>query len=50
MHSAPVEIVERLGAAIQLLLIERRGILEHSAGISLRNDLRIEAGHALAEG
>src|SRR5664280_909617 len=33
MHSAPVEIVERLGAAIQLLLIERRSLLEHCAGI-----------------
>ena len=50
MHSAPVEIVERLGATIQLLLIERRGILKHSAGISFRSDLRIEAGYALAEG
>ena len=50
MHSAPVEIVDRLGAAIQLLLIERRGLLEHSAGISFRSDLRIETGQALAEG
>ena len=31
MHSAPVEIIERLGTAIQLLLIERRGLLEHSS-------------------
>jgi len=50
MHSAPVEIVEHLGEKTQLLLIERRGLLEHSAGISFRSDLRIEAGQALAEG
>ena len=50
MHSAPVEIVERLGATIQLLLIERCGLLEHSAGISFWSDLRIETSQTLAEG
>jgi hypothetical protein len=50
MHSAPVEIVERPGITIQLLPIERRGLLEHSARISFRSDLRIEAGEALQEG
>ena len=49
MHSAPVEIVERLGVVIQLLLIESRGLLEHRAGIGFRSGLRIEAGQALAE-
>jgi len=50
MHSAPVEIVERLGATIQLLLIERCGLLEYDARISFLSDLRIEAGQTLAEG
>jgi len=49
MHSSPVEITDRFGAKIQLLLIEGRDPLEQSAGISLRNDLGIEASQALAE-
>lgn len=50
MHSAPVEIAECLGTTIQLLLIERRGLLKHSAGISFRSNLRFETSQALAEG
>lgn len=49
MHSSPVEITDRFGAVIQLLLIVGRGLLEQSAGISFRNDLGIEASQALAE-
>lgn len=49
MHSSPVEITDRFGAEIQLLLIEGRDPLEQSAGISFRNDLGIEAIQALAE-
>ena len=49
MHSAPPEITDRIGALIQLLLIERRGLFEHSAGINFRV-ISIETSQALAEG
>ena len=50
MHAAPLEIADRIGAVIQLLLIEIRSLLEHSGDISFRSDLRIKTSQALAEG
>jgi len=50
MHSALLEIARRFGAVIQLLLIERRGLLEHEVGTSFWSDLAIEASQAVLEG
>ena len=50
MHSTPLEITHRIGAVIQLLLIERRGLFEHSAGTSFWSEPGIETSQALAEG
>jgi len=50
MHSGPLEITHRIGALIQLLLIERSGLFEQSAGTSFRNDLWIKTRQALVEG
>ena len=47
-QSAPVEIVARLGIAIQLLLIEGGSLLQHRGEVRLRGDPRIQAGKALA--
>lgn len=50
VQSALLQIVPRLGVAIELLLIEGGGLLEHSSRVSGRSALLLEVSEALAEG
>ena len=50
VHSALTEITPRLGAMIELLLIESRGLYKHSRGVRLSDSRRIQISQALAEG
>ncbi len=50
MQSALLKIVERFGAAIELLLIESGGLLEHHGRVGGRSILLLEVSEALAEG
>lgn len=50
VHSALPQIVQRLRVAIELLLIEGGGLLEHISRVSARSALLLEVSEALAEG
>ena len=50
MKSAPVEIAQRFGVVIQLLLIEGDSLIEHRRGDAFCSGLWIEASEALTEG
>ena len=50
VQSALFQIVQRLGVAIELLLIESGGLLEHSSRVGGRSALLLEVSEALAEG
>jgi hypothetical protein len=51
LQSALVEITQRLGKAIELLLIESGSLVEHSGGrIVWRSGRLLQVGEALAEG
>jgi len=49
-QSALLKITQRLGVAIELLLIESGGLLEHGGRVGGRSALLIEVSEALAEG
>ena len=49
VQSALLQIAQRLRVAIELLLIEGGGLLEHSSKVSGRSVLLLEVGEALAE-
>jgi len=49
VQSALLQIAQRLRVAIELLLIEGGGLLEHSSRVSGRSALLLEVGEALAE-
>ena len=49
VQSALLQIAQRLRIAIELLLIEGGGLLEHSSRVSGRSALLLEVGEALAE-
>ena len=48
-HSALLKITQRFGVGIELLLIERGSLLEHSGRVDGRSALLLEVGEALAE-
>ena len=50
VQSALLKIVQRLGAAIELLLIENGGLLQHGSRVGWRSALLLEVSEALAEG
>ena len=50
VQSAVLKIVQRLGVAIQLLLIESGGLLEHGGRVGWRSALLLEISEALVEG
>jgi hypothetical protein len=50
VQSALFQIVQRLGVAIELLLIKSGGLLEHISRVGGRSALLLEASEALAEG
>ena len=50
VQSALFQIVQRLGVAIELLLIKSGGLLEHISSVGGRSTLLLEASEALAEG
>src|SRR6266481_2535948 len=50
VQSALLQIVQRLGVAIELLLIESRGSLEHCGRVSCKSALLLEVSDTLAEG
>src|SRR5262245_7139684 len=50
VQSALLQIVQRLRVAIELLLIESGGLLEHSGRVGWRRALLLEISKALAEG
>ena len=49
VKSALLQIVPRLGVALELLLIKGGGLLEHGGRIGGRNTVLFEVGEALAE-
>jgi len=49
VQSALFQIVQRLGVAIELLLIKSGGLLEHISRVRGRSALLLEVGEALAE-
>ncbi len=50
VQSALLKIVQRLGVAIELLLIESGGLLQHGGRVGWRSALLLEVSEALAEG
>ena len=48
-HSALLKVTQRFGVGIELLLIERGSLLEHSGRVDGRSALLLEVGEALAE-
>src|SRR5207247_2425434 len=50
VQSALLKIVQRLGVAIELLLIESGGLFEHGGNVGCRSALMLEISKALAEG
>ena len=50
VQSALFQIVQRLGAAMELLLIKSGGLLEHISRVGRRSALLLKASEALAEG
>src|SRR5579864_8213063 len=49
VQSALLQIVQRLGVTIELLLIESGGLLEHISRVGRRSALLLEVEEALAE-
>src|SRR6516165_962092 len=49
MQSALLQIAQRLGVAIELLLIESGGLLKHSSRIGWRSPVLLEVSEALAK-
>src|SRR5258708_35318814 len=49
-QSSLIEIAQCLGVAIELLLIESGGLLQHSGGVSCKRTLLLEVSETLAEG
>src|SRR5213082_1220782 len=50
VQSAFVQILQRLGVAIELLLIKSGGLLKHGGRIGWRSTVLLEVSEALAEG
>ena len=50
VQSALLEIAQCLGVAIELLLIESGGLLQHGGRVSWRSTLLLEVSETLAEG